>query len=316
MPAPTRHSRPEPVEWRRLGLALAGTLLAVCVLTPLFELLGAPPRKASQETLRVAMMAMIAVIGARARRSWARDAGIAGPGHPAKRWIAGFLFGGLGLGIYSLTLWILGERQSAGVARPWLTALACLKYVPLAFAIGWLEDLLFFGLLYRVLGGRALACALIYAWSHFIKIDKQAPFGPDVWKHGIEAIAFMGQSLAGVLDEGLEGPGLVVVGWVLATMRRSSGTLWFGMGVHGGWYFVRSAGRKFTKDVEGQHESLFGSDLYYDGLLVWLLLAATGAAGALWFRRLSALEEGHGEGDGRGEKRSGHEHEGSGARDP
>lgn len=281
-PSPTA----PPHRARRLVLSTAAALGAVILFTPIFAaLFGMGSRRAAVLALQLGFLVALGVTGSRPLDAWLGENGLAPLGGVLGRWPAGFLVGLFGLGLYSGILFLVGEREPQRFSDPLVILAKSVKYLPLAFLIGILEDVLFFGLLYHALGRRILPAAFIYAWSHFIHIEKGAAFSAAAWRHGLEALPMMGERLVAAFSRPVEFTGLFVVGAVLCALRRESRSLWFGMGVHGGWYFVRAVGRKFNEDRAGNHEWLFGTDLFYDGVLGWVLLGATGLGGALYFRR-------------------------------
>ena len=79
----------------------------------------------------------------------------------------------------------------------------------------------------------------------------------------------------------MEVAGLVLVGSVLALATKARGHIWLAMGIHGGWYYVRTISRRLGEDRQGELEWLFGTDRFYDGVLGWLAILTT--ALVFWF---------------------------------
>ena len=72
--------------------------------------------------------------------------------------------------------------------------------------------------------------------------------------------------------------GLFLVGVILSILRVRSGALYLGMGVHAGWYWVRSIDRYFVREVDSVVEAnrtWLGTSQYMDGVVGWLALLAT-----------------------------------------
>ncbi len=262
---------PFEIEWRRLALVIGLGLAAVALLVPLTTALGLGARKSSVTVLRFAVLIGFAVTAGRRLKD---ETALFRCSGPLLVWARGFLVGAATLGAWVVILTLVGERSFEGMA-PGKAVLYGAKYLPLAFLIGFLEDLLFFGFLFAALGRRSLGAALVYALAHFLAPARDANFEAGSLV-GLETIAAMGRSLAEGLGRPIEVLGLVLVGWVLVSLRRESGSLWIAMGVHGGWYWVRQVSRKLGEDIPGRREWLFGSDRFYDGLLGWVAIVVTG----------------------------------------
>jgi hypothetical protein len=95
----------------------------------------------------------------------------------------------------------------------------------------------------------------------------------------------MGTSLTSIVDHPMEAIGLALIGSVLLTIRVQTGNIWCSMGVHGGWYFARMFGRKFNKDVVGEHEWFYGTNRFCDGVLGWCVILSAGLAVNFWWWR-------------------------------
>ena len=274
------------IAWRGVVAALLGAFVAVVALTPMFVALGARPRRAAQHVLRFAFMAGLVVVSRpKSIVDVGTVAGLLPITRALRRWWLGFGVGVVGLLVWSLLLLAFDERTikaSVSVGRV-LGAVA--GYLPLAFLIGFLEDMLFFGLLYAVLGRRILPAAVFYAVGHFLGIGRDVEF-TNTSTSGWEAAGHMLRNLVvRIPADPLAFVGLIVVGGVLCVLRREDRGLWTAMGLHGGWYFVRQVGRKWSRDVEGDAEWAFGTSVYYDGVLGWVMLIASGVAIVLWVRR-------------------------------
>ncbi len=265
------------IQGQRLLLVLGGALLAVLFLTPLcVEVLGTRPRKTSVSILRFAFLALVALTVKKGGPGISVEAGLQTSETPLRVWGRGFLLGMIPLTVYVFILTIVGERAFEGINNEFKFWTSVIKYIPLALVIGFLEDMLFFGFLATLLGQRDLPCVLIYAISHFLAPSKSYIWKEDSWAMGVEALQAMGDSILGAWDKPVEVIGLVFVGSTLALLCRRTGHIWLAMGVHGGWYYVRTISRKLGEDLPGQHEWLFGTDRFYDGVLGWFAIAATG----------------------------------------
>ena len=273
--------RADPVDFRRLGLALGAAMLATILLSPIVELaFGGRPTKIAKFVLQ---LTFLGVLGATARRGrFLEDCGFNGSW--ARPWWTGYATGLGTLAAYSAFLLMIGERRFDAVIDWQRLGIKAISYLPLAFVIGILEDVFFFGLLWVVLGRRLLPSAAIYAATHFIHVDKGTQLESAVWLHGAESLLLMLQSLGGMVERGSELFGLFLIGIVLQTLRQRSGAIWLSMGVHGGWYWVRMVGRHLSDDVDGSREWLFGSSRFYDGLLGQVAIVITGLIAVLCLR--------------------------------
>ena len=264
------------IQGRRIALVLGASLLAVIVLTPVSAALGGSLRRTAHLVLQLGFLTALALSAPRRRGAWAIEAGLAGAARPLRTWLRGLLAGIGGLLAYGLILIALGERGFQGEPTPAGLLKTGLVSLPLAFLIGLLEDVAFFGFLQSAFGGRTLPAALLYAVTHFIPVPKSAVFEWSRPLAGAEALAHMGRSLSGAVERPLELIGLLVVGLVLGGLRRRSGSIWLSMGLHGGWYWQRTVGRKWSEDLSGAREWLFGTDRFCDGILGWVLVIVTG----------------------------------------
>ncbi len=291
-------------DWIRLGLVLVSTLIAVAVLTPiLVSLLDAPPRKVAHFVLSIGFLSGLAVTSRASSPPLLQQAGLAGEPHPLVLWVKGFVVGAGSLLAFTLILMACGQRELLTNRSLLQIGGIGLRYLPLAFLIGILEDVTFFGFLYHVLGRRVRAPVLIYALTHFIHIAKQETFTWPTALQGAEALGLMVESLVNVIHRPMELAGLVCVGLVLATLRHRRGSVWLPMGLHGGWYWQRTVGRKWSAHSPGDWDWLIGTNRFYDGLLGWLLILAAG-----WFllRPGRSHERPDHDGDGDGQNRKEH----------
>lgn len=279
------------LRWKRLLVVLLLAFGAVAVLTPVFcAILGTSTRKTSHLILQISFLLALAITGRGRRTSWLDEAGLR-TARPGRLWLTGFLIGAATLGAYNLLLLAIGQRVGEATWDMALVLYAA-KYVPFSFTVGVLEDVSFFGFLYVICGARVAPCAAIYSVTHFIHIDKDKTFSDRTLTQGVEAIAEMGRSLLRCLDAPAEAIGLFAVGLVLCNLRRASGTVWISMGVHGGWFYAKKMARKLSDDVDGPAEWLWGSDHYYDGVLGWITVLATGAIATTWWLRSGQHEPG------------------------
>ena len=277
------------VQWRRLFLCLGLAILVVIGLTPIcvgsFDL---SPRKTSVNLLRFGFLAMALWTAHRSGPDKiAKESGLLEKGSPLGIWLRGFLFGAGTLSCYLLFLHLVDERAFEGSKNWTKFSIDVLKYIPLSLGIGFLEDLLFFGFLFAIFNERILPCSFFYAITHFLSPSKNYHWEHETALAGWEALQAMGASLLEGFSSPIELLGLLLVGIVLCLARAKTGSIWLGMGIHGGWYYVRTISRKISEDLNGNWEWLFGTDRFYDGILGWIVIAAT----ALAFRTRARTKE-------------------------
>ncbi len=285
-------------ERRRVLLALAGYVVAVCVLAailayPLWWLLDALLEQAPpfhRLTLRLlkglallGLWPLLAVLGCNARAGW----GLArGPG-AARELGAGLIAGLASLGLLAAVLLALGVRVPApvgGVSLPALLAGAALS----AAAVALIEEIWFRGALLTVLArglgrwGAVWATALLWALTHFVRADQPVPLEALGWTSGW-------QVLGGALDRlgrpGVAGAlaGLAAAGVLLGQARLASGRVAACIGLHAGWVLVIRPLRKLTDFEPAAPAAFLASG--YDGVTGWLAAALFGALALLWYRR-------------------------------
>ena len=273
-----------PVQWKRLLVAIGLGLSATVLLTPLAEwALGAAPRKTGKLILQLTFLVTLVFYGRPERATLAEETGLKS-GERCRLWWIGFLCGASSLGLFMAGLTLIGERYLDGFQGWGHLAQYAAKYVPLAFIIGILEDVTFFGVLYSVMGRRLTPPIAVFAITHFIHGDK-TPFDGPLMLHGVEVLARMGTSLSNIVHQPTEAIGLALIGCVLLGIRVQTGSIWCSMGVHGGWYYARMLGRKFNKDHIGEYEWFYGTNRFCDGVLGWCVIIGAGVAIHYWWSR-------------------------------
>ncbi|MEZ6195504.1 MAG: CPBP family intramembrane glutamic endopeptidase [Planctomycetota bacterium] len=213
--------------------------------------------------------------------------GLTGPARPCA-WLGGFAIGAGTLAAFMVVATLFEQRRMLDYEAAQIARTAA-KSLPLAFLIGILEDLAFFGFFLRLLGGRWRIGAIFFAATHFLHADgDQIYSGPD-WSVGFEALGAVAVALGDIVRHPGEFLGLALIGGCLAQLRVASGHLWLGMGLHGGWYWARAVGRKICADNATALDPIFGSGLFYDGLFGWAATLATWFCAVRLARRFRGL---------------------------
>lgn len=214
-------------------------------------------------------------------RSWA-SVGLKGVREGWRGVVWGFLAGACGFGALAIWEWGMGARvwrlglEWGGVAKGLARAMAS------AMAVGWVEEVLFRGVLFgglRPSVGVVRAAgisSLAYATVHFFG---RPPEPNEVgWVSGFETLAGM---LGGPGSWELLMPGfgtLFLVGVLCALSYERYGTVYFAVGFHVALVFWMKTRGLMTRGVA---ESLGGGDL----LSQWLVFALAGMAVVWWLSR-------------------------------
>ncbi len=200
------------------------------------------------------------------RRHWRHECGLATAGRAPWDWLRGIALGLVSLGVYMTFLTLLGQRQAL-TFDAFDRSVDFLGYLLASPIVNMLQDLLFFGFLFEVLGRRVAATALFFALGHYLKIPKETLFDSSTVSIGAQALLAMAEGLRELVVAPQRLLGLATVGWILASLRVQRGTLWLSMGLHAGWYVARGVGRKISDDLRGSQEWIWGTDSFHDGLM-------------------------------------------------
>ena len=148
-----------------------------------------------------------------------------------------------------------------------------------AILVSLLEEAVFRGVVFGVLrkaGSFALAVGLssgIYALVHFFERSRHE--GDVVWSSGL---ALFPKMLRGFAEWDMIVPGffsLTVAGVILAVAVRSTGNLFFSIGVHAGWIFWLKTFKFFTHGAEDSHAWIWGTGKLIDGWMAFVVLLVT-----------------------------------------
>lgn len=226
-----------------------------------------------QLLLLASLLLALRFLGLRGRADW-------GYGLPRPAFLrhvaAGFAIGVatmLPMTLAMAALGILDLREGFGAA---LLAKAMLAGLLTGLAVAVVEETFFRGLMYRAVeresgfAAAAWATALVYASIHFFARAKIAD--ADVaWGSGL---TLLGGSLANfadplpVLDSCVT---LVLVGLLLAFVRRRTGAIAAGIGLHMGWVFVIKSTIASTRVDRGSPLGFLVGG--FDGYTGWLVAA-------------------------------------------
>ena len=173
----------------------------------------------------------------------------------------------------------------------------CASAIAAAAAAGFIEELLFRGLIFKGLYeqlGRARAylfAALFYSAIHFVKPgDPAALGGLDAWT----GIRYLAGSFQPFLDLDRLFPGLLglfLIGAALCYAFERTGTLYLSIGLHAGWIFSLKTLRVFGDFRRNDLGWLFGSTdpKIVSGVVTWVGIVLVGIAVGLITRRRARL---------------------------
>jgi membrane protease YdiL (CAAX protease family) len=258
---------------------------------PVFQSLARHPfhRFVSRSLLILALAGIWPFLRSVGVRRW-RDVGFRAQGMRG-RLANGFLFGFVSLGTIALLAILGGARawdidpSGTRVARQLMNAALS------AVVVGVIEEVFFrgtiFGAFRRVWTWPAAlaASSAIYALVHFF----ERPESPAtvVWTSGFPVLLGM---LAGFTHWTALVPGflnLFLAGGILAYGYQRTGSLFFSIGLHGGWIFWLKAYGALTDEVAGANLWWWGTKKLVDGWLAFFILLVTFGAVIWWhdFRR-------------------------------
>lgn len=235
-------------------------------------------------TLFLAFAGAYALLGRKTRPPFLRATGFAPANRAICSYAAGFLAGAVPVVALIVALVALGERTRDVPPSDGSLAWHLTKYVLAGVILVIAEEGLFRGLLLgdfvRASDARTgvIACSVFFAASHFLGVSKAWREVPIPDPGGIDVIV---ATFAGLGRMGHDWPqlvGLVLVGLILAILRLRTGTLYLGMGIHAGWFWVKQVDHRFVASVDsapGFRSIWVGSEQYLDGVVGWVALLAT-----------------------------------------
>lgn len=262
-------------------LAIGGTLLAAALLAwPVYQLAQAWwPEVAFHRVVtrfwQLLMLAGIALcvwrLGLRGRADW-------GYGAPRPRFLRETALGlaaGLAMALpIALALVLLGVRLWQPAPDPAELVGDLASDLATALAVALLEETFFRGLMYRGIereSGATVAIALtalMYAAVHFLG-RTPIPAAELDWGSGLVLLAGALDRFAAPLTIADAFATLLVVGLLLGSVRRWTGSIGACIGLHLGWVWVIQATLDLTAlDPEARQAALVSS---YDGFTGWLV---------------------------------------------
>lgn len=254
----------------RLGAAVFATLIAAPVAGAL--LAGVPFHRVMSRTFMVCV-ALAFLPGAGPPRGWPgkmRGLGLSGPDR-AKRFAAGFAVSVLLLAVLLTISYLTGGRRAApSCGSEWPRHLA--GALATGLIVSLIEEIACRGYLLTRLGGAA--SALLYAIVHYVRpLRGSAPAGDYDPLLAVRRLPEMFGAFGDLRNVTLGIGALFLFGLALNLMRRRTGTLYLGIGVHAGLVAGIDLSRRFLDPMAAGSPWIHGGPRLYDGLF--------GAAGLL-----------------------------------
>jgi membrane protease YdiL (CAAX protease family) len=207
------------------------------------------------------------------------EIGLSATHRPSRHLLGGFAVGFGSLAILALLVILGGGR----ILNPGITAHKILNTifggVLTAIVVGTLEEILFrggiFGGLRRILDWKfaLLISSAVYALVHFLQPADLT--GPVHWNSGLILLPIV---LHGFVDQHQLLPGffnLSLVGLLLGLAYQRTNTLYFSIGMHGGWIFWLKTYGAFTYAPPTVALWFWGSNKMIDGWLSTVVLVIT-----------------------------------------
>ena len=255
----------------RLAAAIVLTLALVPVVA--LALPGVAFHRLLTRTLLILVLTVF-LLGRSSPRTWGeslRDMGLRGPGSGSRI----ILGAAVSLVLFALILglsWATGGRPlESPMAAAWPRDLLVAALT--GIGVGILEETLWRGYLRGLLG--AVVSSFLYAVVHFFRPLSGSPVAPGPYDPllAVRRLPEMFQSLSEPRHLTLGLLSLFLLGMALCRLRRRTGTLWLGIGVHAGFVLAIALYRDFF--AVNAHGSLwiYGGTRLHDGLLATLALA-------------------------------------------
>jgi len=213
-------------------------------------------------------------------RTWPakiRSMGLRGPDR-LRRVAAGFVAAVVLFGALVVVSWLAGGRAPPREPHDLTLAAHVLKALGMAIGVALMEELLCRGYFQDVWGGPI--SALIYSAAHlFHPPHGSAPSAPGY--HPLEGAERAWELFTGWGELRAATVGLLslfLLGLALSRLRERTGTLYLGIGLHGGLVFAVELYRRWLDSNTAGDPWVFGGPRLYDGLLATLVMAVL-----LWF---------------------------------
>lgn len=228
--------------------------------------------------------AACALIARRRQPSLVRACGLAPVDRPGRSYALGFVTGIVPTLAVLGVLIALGARTLEVHGSAGKLAWICTKSLLLGFPLVLLEEALFRGVLLggsmRAIGAPAaiIVTSLFFSLTHFLGTTDAWREAPGPIPSGTDVVLAVFGGLRRAWTEWPELVGLFLAGAVLSIVRLRTGHIWFAMGIHASWYWIKQVDGHFVRDVQEvvvPNQIWIGSEQYLDGILGWATLLVT-----------------------------------------
>lgn len=253
----------------------------LATIDPVFSGIAGQPfhRYVNRCLYAIALAGLWPLLGALRIRS-PRELGLHSIAHSWRPLLAGFAIGFGTLALAAFLALTFGARQPNGDLTLAMLAKLVLKAAVSGLVVALLEELLFRGVAFGGLRKSLvpslalLLSASLYSAVHFYERPPAPPVvtrftGFETLAHMFQGIAEVGRLIPGFLS-------LLLVGLILGWAFHSTTTLWFSIGLHGGWVFWLKSYDTLTVPTENVDFALWGSGRLYDGWIAFFILTAAG----------------------------------------
>ena len=259
---------------RDLAVRLGAAVVATLVLAPIVgAVLHGVPFHRVMTRVFLGTLVLAFVVRRGHPRTWPgrlRAMGLSGPDR-GRRFLLGIVASVLLTALLLAVSWALGGR-TGGVAEPPPLGLHVLKAALAAIVVSFLEEILCRGYFLDVIGGSL--SAVVYAAAHYIR-----PLHGSVPADGFDPLLGVKRlpELLGSFHDGrnvtLGLLSLFVFGLALNRLRKRTGTLYVGIGLHAGLVFVLALYPRFLTSHPGAGAAwIHGGGRLHDGVLGVLML--------------------------------------------
>lgn len=260
-----------------VGVTLLSALLSVLIYDVLIDsnngvatlLLEKGPHKVMRRCMMVGVILFIPSFLRLIRWGGWRDSGWVHP-DGSDGWVIrckqcglGLVVGFLTLGVVVAQMYVVGHRvvdASAWTPSLWIDLFF---YVGVACTVALLEETAVRGILYRALARlwgawpTALATSLLFAWLHFLKADPSVFGGTDGWGRVGAVVVSMFEGPSRTIAFWPRFLSLTMMGLVLCAVVQRTGTIWWAVGLHAAWVWIKKMNGALGDSVDGQAAGLW-----------------------------------------------------------
>ena len=260
-----------------VGVTLLSALLSVLIYDVLIDsnsgiatlLLEKGPHKVMRRCMMVGAVLFIPSFlrlirwGGWRDSGWVHPDGVDGWKIRCQQCGLGLLVGFFTLGVVVAQMYVTGHRVidvSAWIPSVWVDLFF---YIGVACTVALLEETAVRGILYRALARlwgawpTALATSLLFAWLHFLKADPSVFDGTGVWDRVVAVVESMFEGPSRTIAFWPRFLSLTMMGLVLCAVVQRTGTIWWAVGLHAAWVWIKKINGALGDSVDGQAASVW-----------------------------------------------------------